>query len=296
MEFIIGGIASCLAEVITLPIDTIKIRIQLEHQKATFWNTLLSIIRNEGIVALFSGLTPALIRQACYGSLRYGLYPYFQSILIAIKSPLLLKLGAGCLSGALASGLCNPTDLIKVRMQAQSKAILKRECSKKEVGTTESSIYVYSSVFSAFKEIIEKEGFFSLYTGVVPTMLRASVLASVEMTFYDLIKDFLSIRFNLDNSVLFVISAMVASFFSALASNPFDVIRTRVMNQPIDPISKKGLLFKNTLDCAQKCVKQEGLSVLFKGFWAFYTRLGPNTIITFFIMEKLREMTLISSK
>ena len=66
----------------------------------------------------------------------------------------------------------------------------------------------------------------------------SKVLAAVEMSCYETIRDALA---NSSWSVLvgrpslvFVISALLASFWSALASNPFDMVRSRLMNQPKD--------------------------------------------------------------
>jgi len=75
-----GGIASCIAEVITLPMDTVKTRLQLQgelgsvRQYSGSFDAVGKIARNEGILAFWKGIAPALLRQATYGSMRYGFY------------------------------------------------------------------------------------------------------------------------------------------------------------------------------------------------------------------------------
>ena len=90
------------------------------------------------MAALWKGLEPALWRQASYGSLKYGLYAPIKRALAGDGSgggggdgsggggggggkgepPLRTKIVAGALSGAIAQGAANPTDLVKVRMMA----------------------------------------------------------------------------------------------------------------------------------------------------------------------------------
>ena len=68
-EFLVGGLASCIAEVATLPIDTLKVRLQIQpHSKIL--PTVTEIVRNEGLLAFFKGFEPAIIRQLIYGSMR----------------------------------------------------------------------------------------------------------------------------------------------------------------------------------------------------------------------------------
>jgi Mitochondrial carrier protein len=120
IDFIAGGVASCVAEVLTLPMDTVKVRLQIAPNKSqSVSSTVMTIIREEGVSSLFNGIKPALLRQALYGSLRYGLYPIFKELICGsdCKDRLLLRLLSGCSAGACASALCNPTDLVKVRMQ-----------------------------------------------------------------------------------------------------------------------------------------------------------------------------------
>jgi len=119
-----GGIASCIAECVTLPVDVIKTRMQLrtksiEREVARqYSNSLragLTITRNEGILALWKGLSPALLRQSTYGSMRYGFYTPFKRLLgvpdDAKNVPLWKKVTAGSAAGALSSIVANPTDL-----------------------------------------------------------------------------------------------------------------------------------------------------------------------------------------
>jgi hypothetical protein len=78
------------------------------------------LVKAEGVGSLFKGLPPALVRQSTYGSMRYGFYTPLRDLLGIEPGkpvPLWKKIVAGAGSGAIASALANPTDLVKVRMQ-----------------------------------------------------------------------------------------------------------------------------------------------------------------------------------
>lgn len=235
--------------------------------------------------------------------------------IFTLKSEFVSKLLAGLCAGALSSGLCNPTDLIKVRMQASKnllndsneKAVVKFnlsdnfccwfcDCLHLNVSNRQDNFFSkgdfhYTSVFDAFKKIIKNEGIAALYTGVYPTMARASVLAAAEMAIYDTLKTFFTKNniFQEGSGMLFIVCALLASMCSSFVSNPFDMARSRLMNQPRNK-EGNGLIYKNLIDCFVKCVRTEGIFVLWAGYWAFFIRLGPNTIIGFYVMEHLRRI------
>lgn len=55
--------------------------------------------------------------------------------------------------------------------------------------------------------------------------------------------------------------AQVVTIGSGILSYPWDTVRRRMMMQS----GRKDILYKNTLDCALKIVKNEGMSAMFKG-------------------------------
>ena len=114
-DFLFGAIAGCIAEILTLPLDIIKVRMQLE-KGLSIQETLRILMVEGGLLSFFAGLQPALLRQLLYSSSRYGMYPLLKKLLSGnniTTETLLVKLLAGCLSGAIASGICSPTDLIR---------------------------------------------------------------------------------------------------------------------------------------------------------------------------------------
>lgn len=69
----------------TIPLDTAKVRLQLQKKSAGadgvglpkyrgLLGTVATIAQEEGISALWKGIIPGLQRQCVYGGLRIGLY------------------------------------------------------------------------------------------------------------------------------------------------------------------------------------------------------------------------------
>ena len=45
--------------------------------------------------------------------------------------------------------------------------------------------------------------------------------------------------------------------------------------------------FKGTIDVLTKVLRNEGLFALWKGFFPYYARLGPHTVLTFIFLEQM---------
>lgn len=92
-----------------------------------------------------------------------------------------------------------------------------------------------------------------------------------------------------ESSVITHFSAsLMAGFMATIASSPADVIKTRVMSQPVGP-DGRGLHYSSTVDCLRKTVAAEGALSLWKGFLPNFGRLGPHTVIMFLVIEQLRK-------
>ncbi|TDG43969.1 hypothetical protein AWZ03_009604 [Drosophila navojoa] len=295
--FVYGGLASITAEFGTFPIDTTKTRLQIQGQKIDhsfsqlryrgMTDAFVKISREEGLRALYSGIWPAVLRQATYGTIKFGSYYTLKKL--ANERGLLTNsdgservwsnIICAASAGAISSAIANPTDVLKVRMQVHGK------------GTDALGL------FGCFQEIYKYEGVRGLWRGVGPTAQRAVVIASVELPVYDFCKLQLMSAFG-DHVANHFISSFIASLGSAVASTPIDVIRTRLMNQRHVTMLSGGIataaaptpkLYNGSLDCAVQTIRNEGLFALYKGFIPTWVRMGPWNIIFFITYEQLKK-------
>ncbi|KAI8895175.1 mitochondrial carrier domain-containing protein [Globomyces pollinis-pini] len=261
LSFFYGGISCCVAAVFTHPIDTIKIRLQLNGELAAKGNSnvISNMIRSEGIVSLWRGLSASVLREASYSTIRMGL-------------TFMEEIAAGGLSGMIGAAIANPTDLIKVRFQASSAA---------------SHVTIWSTV----RDIVSKEGIPGLYRGVGPTTQRAILLTASQLSSYDHSKRMLlDSGYFKEGMLVHFASSMIAGFVCATVSSPVDVVKSRYMNQKFTP-EGTGLVYSSSKDCLVKTFKAEGPIGLFKGWLPSWLRLGPHTIITFIVLEQLRKLS-----
>ena len=282
--FAFSCVACCSAEVVTCPIDVVKVRLQLQGElgaKRVYsgaFNAATQIFRTEGASALWKGVSPALLRQATYGSLRYGSYEPIKG-LFGVDADgnchLWKKIAAGAVTGICSSAVANPADLVKVRLQADM-------ASGKDGAARR-------SMLSTFKEVYRADGLMGFYRGVAPASSRACVGAMTELACYDEIKSTLLssgfIKPNDSQLKVHVSSALGAGLLSCFCMNPFDVVRSRLMNS-----SKGEGRYTGMMDCFFKTVRSEGVTSLWKGFFPSYARIGPRVVIIFVILEKMREV------
>jgi len=284
-----GGFASCVAETITMPVDVVKTRLQMDgsgggiKQYSGSWECAKKLTAAEGPGALFKGLPPALVRQSTYGSLRYGLYgPIKNSMGITPGQPVPLwkKIIAGGAAGALASAVANPTDLMKVRLQTDGM-------TKGPDG--EFLPKRYSGMVDAFMSIVKEEGILGLWTGVGPTVGRATALAAAELATYDEVKGQLKAKAGMtDGLPLTLCTAFASGYVSTVASSPFDVVKSRVMGQPKVPEGTPPM-YTGMVDCFVKSARSEGIMSLYNGFWPNFGRVVPRVTIVFIVMEQLKK-------
>ncbi|MGH0138972.1 UNVERIFIED_CONTAM: hypothetical protein FKN15_000213 [Acipenser sinensis] len=193
--FIYGGLASIVAEFGTFPIDLTKTRLQVQGQTFNahyteirykgMFHALLRIVREEGCLALYSGISPALLRQASYGTIKIGTYQTLKRLFVSRPEDetMVINVFCGVVSGVISSSIANPTDVLKIRMQAQGSLLP-------------------GSMIANFIDIYQQEGTRGLWRGVIPTAQRAAIVVGVELPVYDITKKHLILSGLMDDTIL----------------------------------------------------------------------------------------------
>ncbi|KAG2670029.1 hypothetical protein I3843_14G063600 [Carya illinoinensis] len=277
--FLCSAFAACFAEFCTLPLDTAKVRLQLQKKAAGvdgvgvpkysgLLGTMATIAREEGLSALWKGLIPGLQRQCLYGGLRIGLYGPVKTYLVGSEFigdiPVYHKILAAFLTGAIAIAVANPTDLVKVRLQAEGKL---------PAGVPRR----YSGALDAYFTI---EGLGALWTGLGPNVARNAIINAAELASYDQVKQMiLRIPGFMDNVLTHMLAGLGAGFFAVCIGSPVDVVKSRMMGDST---------YKSTFDCFIKTLKSEGIFAFYKGFFLNFGRLGAWNVIMFLTLEQAK--------
>ncbi|KAF1335570.1 hypothetical protein FI667_g1197, partial [Globisporangium splendens] len=296
-RFLAGGLASATAEIFTLPIDCTKVRLQTQRavsmpvltnvgvvtaaasrdvQYTGMVDVVQRIVKEEGPGALWKGATPALLRQVSYTSICMVLYEPLRDFFGANQQqnkgevPFINRFLAGGFAGAIGISLANPVDVIKVRMQADRTGAL------------------YRGVGDAMTKIYQREGFRGFLRGMPPNIQRGFIVNAAELGTYDHSKEWLITTGLVRDGVFAHTGAsFVAGFAGAAASNPIDVIKTRLMSQATDA-KGKGSLYSGMADCARQTFQEGGVQAFYKGFVPNWMRKAPWCIIFFVTYEKYR--------
>lgn len=270
-----GGIGCGVSGFITNPVDVIKIKNQQYGgaKFGTFSGTAMLLWNEQGAWAFLKGASASVLREMTYSSLRMGLYEPIKDLVVAVgnknpNSPV-VKWSSAFLSGAIGAAIFNPIDLVKVRFQSQLP------------GTPRP----YRSLAHAFSSIYSQEGGLAgLYNGTTPTVVRAAFLTCAQLGSYDVIKNNLLVQWvGMDHESIqtHFASAMMASLVTTTAANPADVVKTRVMND-----SSSGRTMHHFLSI----YNTYGISGYMKGWTASYFRIGPHTIVSFLLIERVRQL------
>jgi len=266
-------------------VDVIKVQMQMAGvgvtgQRPTIMQTAARLLREDGVSGFCRGLSPSLLREMSYSGIRMGLYEPTKQALGATDpkhTGLHLKVLSGAITGTIGSVLANPLDLIKVRMQS---------------GVGQNGRAPYASVASALMEISkESGGVRNLWRGCGPTMQRAALVTASQVPSYDHVKHhMINAGYLQEGYKCHFFCCMVAGVVAAAVTSPVDLAKSRVMAQPVDPHTGKGLLYQGTFDCLRRVAITEGPVALFKGFNGQWLRLGPHTTISLMIFEHLRHI------
>ncbi|XP_034811932.3 solute carrier family 25 member 34 isoform X1 [Pan paniscus] len=92
-----------------------------------------------------------------------------------------------------------------------------------------------------------------------------------------------------DSWLVALAGGMISSIAVVVVMTPFDVVSTRLYNQPVDTAGR-GQLYGGLTDCMVKIWRQEGPLALYKGLGPAYLRLGPHTILSMLFWDELRKL------
>jgi len=236
---------------------------------------ILQNIRTNGLRGLYGGITAGLQRQVAFCAVRIGCYDSIKNFYMRIlptgskdSKQIPQRILAGTTSALLAATLFQPTEVAKIRMQAQTGMPAKMR--------------KYNTSFEAYRHLYEG-GFKRAWRGLQANQFRLAVVNVSELVTYDIVKDTIIDR-NLmkDSSGCHFTSAAIAGLITTIVASPIDVVKTRLMNSP----SKT---YSGMANCAQQMLFKEGITSFYKGVLPAYLRLGSWNIVMFMSFEQYKK-------
>ena len=207
------------------------------------FDALLKISKVEGLGSLWSGLSPTLVLAVPTTVIYFTTYEYLKLKLVqtitqkqAENYMTAISLASGGLARTLACVIVNPLELIRTKMQSQKMA--------------------FGEVRKALEITVKSEGKVGLWKGVSASLMRDVPFSAIYWPCYEYLRPS---EYNF--SQICVAGAVAGSVASA-ATNPMDVIKTRIQIQ----LGENGVKMSNS-QVVQEIIQSHGI----KGLWAGLT-------------------------
>ncbi|XP_024888169.1 solute carrier family 25 member 40-like isoform X1 [Temnothorax curvispinosus] len=301
-------VASCTGAFITsifvTPLDVVKIRLQTQ-QKAMLSNkcflycnglmdhlcpcvngkmpewmrrngkfngtvdALLKISKTEGVVSLWSGLSPTLVLAVpatvayfvSYEQLRLYLKDTynreFKKKGTNMEQPFWIPMLAGSTARIWAATLVSPLELIRTKMQSQKLS--------------------YAEIIQTLKTVVRYSGISGLWMGLSSTLLRDVPFSAIYWLNYETIKKVYSSYSSQQTFTFNLAAGAIAGSIAAFFTIPFDVVKThrQIEMGEKEIYSDKPIRSSTTWTIIQRIYHQNGLKGLFTGLTPRLVKVAP---------------------
>jgi len=260
LDFVAGGISAAVSKTVVAPLERVKMLLQIQdaHKGIAADQRYKGVVdcfsrvyREQGFLSYWRGNVVNVIRYFPTQALNFAFKDKYKQIFMAGVTPdqfwkfFAANLASGGAAGATSLAIVYPLDFARTRLGADvGKSAAEREFKG-----------LADCIVKSFKADGVVRG---LYPGFISSVQGIIIYRAVYFGAYDTAKQFAG-----DNpSILtrFGIAQTVAAGSVTLAY-PFDTVRRRLMMMS----GEQEKMYKGTMDCWQKIMKDEGMKGFFKG-------------------------------
>lgn len=228
------------------------------------------VVKSDGFLALYSGLSASLCRQMSYSLTRFAIYETVRDMIGTTSQgpmPFYQKVMLGAFGGFTGGFVGTPADMVNVRMQNDVK--LPPELRRN-----------YKHAIDGLVRVFREEGLRKLYSGATMASSRGALVTVGQLACYDQAKQLvLGTGMMGDNILTHFLSSFIAGGCATFLCQPLDVMKTRLM-------SSKGE-YTGVRHCLRETAKL-GPMAFYKGLVPAGIRLIPHTVLTFMFLEQLK--------
>jgi len=269
-----GALTGLIEAIICYPTEFVKTQLQLQSKSNPQFTGILDCgmktVKAHGPVGLYRGALPLIIGSSGKQAARWTGYEMVLNKMKDDKGG--VSMGARMFAGACggvteAIFAVTPIETLKTRVTDDMRR-----------GTGN-----YTGSLNACMKILKSEGPAGLYMGLVPTIAKQATNQAVRFPVQYLAKQAMTGGDkSLEASPIYNGAAgAVAGAVSVLLTMPQDTIKTRMQGE------EAKTLYKGTLDCATKILKNDGFMFFYAGTWPRMIRVSLDVAITFAIFPVL---------
>lgn len=229
-------------------------------------DALVKISRSEGVLSLWSGLPPTLLMAIPATVVYFTIYDRLRADLWSrsgcVQQPLWIPVFCGAAARCIAATTISPLEMVRTKMQSKKLS--------------------YWEVADAIKQLVKHEGFFSLWRGLGPTLMRDVPFSSIYWASYEFMKQKLDQR---QPTLQFSLTAgAFAGSIAAITTLPFDVAKTHRQielgeQDLIDPALRKDQSSNKIGHILRRIYQQNGIPGLFSGAVPRVIKVAPSCAI-----------------
>ncbi|CAL8396358.1 unnamed protein product [Boreogadus saida] len=185
-RFIAGSLAGATAQTAIYPMEVMKTRLTLRKtgQYTGMFDCAKKILQKEGVKAFYKGYLPNILGIIPYAGIDLAVYESLKNAWLAkyakdsANPGILVLLACGTMSSTCGQLTSYPLALIRTRMQAAASIEGAEQMSMNRM----------------VKKIVENEGFFGLYRGILPNFMKVIPAVSISYVVYEYMRSGLGIQ------------------------------------------------------------------------------------------------------
>jgi len=229
--FLDGAVAGGTKLLLTMPLDTVKVMMQINRRGDPRFSTMISttrtILKTDGMVGLYAGLTASLLNQCGKVGIQFGAYEWWRLALglrQGEQNPAKVFAAGGLAGLTEAVVWTTPLDRLKILRQASigASGAATAAAGAEEARSTLPGRQVWG--------ILRRHGIRGLYVGCIPTAIRQASGLAVRFLSYDYTKLQLEAMDHEKKCRAWhsIVAGAVCGGLSVIANNPVDTVKSRL--------------------------------------------------------------------
>mmetsp|Transcript_10168 Transcript_10168/g.30546 ORF Transcript_10168/g.30546 Transcript_10168/m.30546 type:complete len:338 (-) Transcript_10168:678-1691(-) len=196
-----GAVAGIIGMSATYPLDMVRGRLTIQEGKGQgqyrgITHATVTIIRQEGIMALWRGWLPSVIGVIPYVGLNFATYETSKEIVMRHYGlsderdiHIVTRLACGGFAGTLGQTVAYPLDVVRRRLQVSGWA----GASSLHAGEGGSSV-AYKGMVDCFVRTMREEGIQAFFKGLWPNYIKVVPSISIAFVTYESLKDLMGVQ------------------------------------------------------------------------------------------------------
>ncbi|XP_065876388.1 probable mitochondrial adenine nucleotide transporter BTL3 [Euphorbia lathyris] len=289
-----GAFSAMVSRTFIAPLERMKLEYVVRGEQRNLFELIKTISANEGLKGFWKGNFVNILRTAPFKSINFYAYDTYRNQLLKLSGNEEVtnfeRFVAGAAAGVTATLLCLPMDTIRTKMVAPGGEAL-------------------GGIIGTFHHMVQTEGFFSLYKGLVPSIVSMAPSGAVFYGVYDILKSAylhspegkkrienmkkggqeLNALEQLElGTIRTLLYGAIAGCCSEAATYPFEVVRRHLQMQ----VKATEL---NALATCAKIVEHGGVPALYAGLVPSLLQVLPSAAISYFVYEFMKIVLKVES-